>query len=612
MNIIKVRCPKKKIVETEKVERSMLVHCPPNCPFRKEFQCSNQVFRGNDVVGADEKVDVPYNTSSTVEVKVEPQTQPTITNTRVETQTPSFVAGKPKNEPKRETKRDFDPFADVTVEDALNDESIQVKPTPSPTLNNQDRLSKYNLSKTMFSSVNINLNEPCFVDGIYTFYFKSKDGMINNVNAALKHIFRHWLVSRIFTKDGKELSSDFLAILKYKNLHNQEKEISQILNSNLNLNQKFFRLFYDIIYKDENLGFYFSEKESPHSLLTPIFTDKSEFFKKISDDAQSGFLDNFKNCFEELLDYLDYYEENDFALSKQKFIDLVPIVVNDNYGKLILIVDTIEGIKVKHLGNCSDFINNLTTICSYEEMTLKYNFLSKYEITINHLLKLREDIIPTPTSGSAVSDEIVELLGIKKFTTTHCAMAYQYYLFFQKEYNAIKRPDKIYIANCWFTRLNFYQEVVDVTINACKYRFSKEYNAAPTYKQSSMAISLFFLVRDLLKNNIFADFEKTCEATNLSELKKEIIAWTDITPENYFKCKYLEPIINIDGIDMTVSEYIENILDHDIDYSVKNLINSKIYQTWVKAKHNLNFDYEEKKKEANKIIDSKLKIILDK
>jgi hypothetical protein len=151
-------------------------------------------------------------------------------------------------------------------------------------------------------------DEPCFTDGAYVFYEKAVSGRSSNGNsmAALRYIFRHWYVSKVFKEDGKTFQEPFLYLLKLRNFKDKEEELKAIAEDvTLDVNRKFFKLFYTVIYKNQINVFYWHEGDSSLREVPPRFLDKNDFYKKmVSSRNPSEFLMSFEPCFDELIYFL--------------------------------------------------------------------------------------------------------------------------------------------------------------------------------------------------------------------------------------------------------------------------------------------------------------------
>lgn len=623
MKLIKVKCPKNKIVEVEDLGTGA-AKCPTHCPMKSRSRCFNNTFRYSkalkDTVAVDvfyggEKSDVskggtavPYASSRLKESpssseKITPTTAKESATGRTDgfsstrARTPIREISEEPTERKGISTIGYDTsFFDEDEESApstigydtsfLDDDEEDeylAKPTEKSKVGSSkaDKIGKYNdglvSDSSLFARVRErNINEPCFVDGGNVFYERAPVGVRSQGNAstAIRYVFQHWYVSRVFEEDGKTYRENFLYLLKLQRFQEKEEELRAIAEDvKLSVNGKFFKLFYEVIYKNQLNAFFFSEKESPFVRLSARFLDRSDFYKKlITANDPEAFLRSFEPCFDELISFLSAGKVKD---GQREWVKRhIPLSVAEITGQIIFVDETDGKFTVTNLGRIRDFVNNLTKPVSIEEMRMKYKFLQAFSITLNYKLTVRTTALELSSKVRSEDDGIYELLGLRDISSSQCATAYNYYVTLAREYVDVFHPTRLELNGHVFFFQNFYAQVLETVVSACMHL-----TEGAGYRQN-VDVKKFYLVKSLFERGVFDYFEKGCETDKLRVLKRAFFESDDLDLSTYFSFEGITHWIMDRGEKKTVSDYLaENVLKgrhYMLEFQTDKILNAYV------------------------------------
>ena len=533
METIKVKCPKGKKLEIEK-GRTTLVTCPLECQLLKLKRCSKKNFNYTEILSNLVSVDYSLvnkeksNNNVTNEIKVEKKK----------------IEFTPYEETDNSNNNDIEfvnPFLNMEEETFEEENPVNDKEEYSA-------INKYNNMfgvKSIFDDVIIpSPDEPCFVDGIHSFYERYKVGSSGGVNDAIKHLFFHWYTSRVFNEDEESLTEEFLVLLKMAGLTKEEQKIKDIIkNGEFNINQKFFHLYYDVIYKGQMSAFYWSEGECPFTKILPKFKDRQDFISKLSKNPL--FFRSVEDCFTEILLY--------FNKPKEKFFEDITIELSKTTKRICFFSETEGRVKLNILGSNADFISELSQIDTKEKLYLKCEFFKTFTFTMNGNVILRKDKFDLLMPKKTEDDSIYQELGIMHFGSSNCATIYNYYTSLLKEYINIFYPRKVIIGNFSYSKDNLLFEFVDILSDTCKNL---------TSRGKIPLSSRFYLTKSLIERGVFDYYIEQCET---SRLRKVIDFYLMDEPsiKDYLAIPDIVHVFNTDKGECTVSEYISACLDKD-------------------------------------------------
>lgn len=433
-------------------------------------------------------------------------------------------------------------------------------PTGGASRSAQSTLDKYNTAVADRNSLFANLRarapeEPCFVDGAYFFYESRVAGRASqgNSNAALRHIFRHWYVSRVFSEDGKSYREEFLYLLKLRGFAKKEKELRDLIDDpTLTVNRKFFRLFYNIIYKNSIVGFYWNDEDSPLRQIDPRFVSPKDFYKKMGELTDpTAFLAGYADCFEELIFFLCSGSSTDATNARAWFTENFPLIMAEQTGYVYSVTERGGRTVIGSLGRLSDFVHHFADPAPLEVMEARITLLERFTVTRSGNLLPRSTPLVISRASTTEDDSVYSMTEISSFAASQAATAYNCYMTLLSEYVESFRPDSITVGDMTFTRRNFFREITEAVVAACSHL--TEHNRR--YSQDEKRLHL---IRSLFARGIFRDFERGCEADRLQELRAAFIDRDTLDLATYFSYD-VEHRLQIDGTLTDVDGYVRSI-----------------------------------------------------
>ena len=203
MKLIVVKCPKGKKVQVAQRSTNGAV-CPENCPLKQSSRCLNKTFKYTKPLPDFVIPDIPYAEDFSSDAE---NAQSTAKESIVDVPVKAPIAVKQEvsSFDNLEVLDYDDPFANDSDDDApVFTEPAYANGGKTPKAAS-DILQKYNNALIDESSIFAGIrekrpDEPCFVDGVYEFYERAPDGIksAGTSKAALRYIFYHWYVSKIF------------------------------------------------------------------------------------------------------------------------------------------------------------------------------------------------------------------------------------------------------------------------------------------------------------------------------------------------------------------------------------------------------------------------------
>jgi len=546
MEIIKVKCPKGKKIEIEK-GITTLVNCPQECNLFKLNRCSRKNFNYTEILSNLVKVDFSLvNNSSKNDESKE------VKETSSQTKKANDI---PYEDPFASAGNDIpyeDPFAsvgdDIPYEDPFAGINNEIVEENIDTNENNSLINKYNKKygeKSIFDDVIIpSPDEPCFEDGIYTFYERYTANSSGGVKDAIRYLFLHWYTSYVFNYDEESLTEQFLVLLKMSGFTKDEDKIKSIIqNRDYDLNQKFFHLFYDVIYKGQMTSFYWCDEESPFVKILPKFKDRQDFINKLSKNPL--FFKTLENCLDEVILY--------FNKTKESFLEDITIELSKTTGKICFFTETEGKTKLNLLGNVSQFIDELSVINSKEKMYLKCELFKKFTFTMNGSLILRKDKFEISRPKKMEDDSIYQELGIMHYGSSNCATIYNYYISLVKEHINIFHLKRVNIGNAIYSLDNLYFELIEILQEACKNL---------TYRGKVSLSSRYYLTKSLIERGVLDYYIEQCETTRLREIINFYLL-DEPSIKDYLSIKNINHIFNTDKGEYDIQKYISLCLEKD-------------------------------------------------
>lgn len=623
MKLIKVKCPKNKKIEVEDFGTGA-ARCPAHCPLKKQSRCFNNTFRYTSVLNASVVPDVPYavgagSDASQAEKRPpistsQPQNIPSRNAARgvlPEPQPPFSTRAREgaRVAPAYDAKKDLspqlpnqpsvigydDPFSEpasqpsvIGYADPFATEAPPVRRAATEKkTTSKSTLDKYNDSLVQTNSIfsvvkSRNPDEPCFTDGAYMFYERAVSGKqtSGNSRAAIRHIFQHWYVSRVFKEDGKAYQEPFLYLLKLQNFKEKEDALKAIVEDvSLDVNRKFFRLFYTVIYKNQISAFYWSNCDSPLMRVSPRFLDVNDFYKKmVASNNPSEFLTSFEPCFDELIYFLQSGVQTENG--REWFKKHIPLALAERQQSVSFVDETEGHLSLVNLGEIRSFSESLKKPDVLHKMLDRYRFLREFKITVNRKILPREKALPLLTAKTTEDDSIYETVGLSKLISSQCATAYNYYTTLLKEYVDTFHPETLLIGDSYFTCRNFYQELVDSITSACAH-LSEADNQAETYSE----IKRLHLIKSFFSRGVFEYFESRCETDRLPKLKKVFVDSPKIDLEAYFRFDGVKHWVYENGQRKSISGYLADAVTDRVGQEILGRVGSdKVIKAYFAAR----------------------------
>lgn len=373
------------------------------------------------------------------------------------------------------------------------------------------------VSRSIFANLKPLGDEPCFVDGVYMFYEKDVSYSAGNSQNAMKYIFLHWYTSAVFLPDEVTFTEDFLQLMKLRGLESREAEIVAIAeNRDLSLNQKFFRLFYQIVYDGKLTEFYWHESESPLNMIVPLIASREEFYKQLLfEDDPNNYLKMFSGCMGELVTYLTagkpLHTDDPIRWFKQQ----LTLRVASDEGEVAYVGGNKDSLEVCRLGSVADFVRGMSTFVSFSPLRQKQlNFLREFRITPSFHVELRETPLEESRETDFSDDEsIYKGIGIPSAFSNVYATVYNEYVTVLKEYMNTFKPSEVRIGvapyDMVFTKKGFKSQLEGILWDAGKYIEDN----AEAWRERVETVK-YYLARSLLLRGVLDEY------LNQSEFKK--------------------------------------------------------------------------------------------
>ncbi len=597
MKLIVVKCPKNKRVQVEDNGTGGAL-CPEHCPLKQSSRCFNNTFRYSKPMSSLVKPDIEYRAPGAAAAA---QPSPTVreahptreeSNARDEAPAVSSAANTESTSEStavesntshggRSSFSSFDFLGGAGAEeltDLYADDSSTISYSPfdafagggraepapkrAESRSTIDKYSSFAISDTsIFSSVRQrDDDEPCFTDGALSFYDKVPSGAYSHGNsrAAMTYIFNHWYVSRVFEDSLDSYTEDFLYLLSVLGFRNREDKLREIVDDvKLDGNQKFFRVFYTIVYKNQLSGFYWNDGDSPFKQILPRFSSVNDFYVKLARAQEpNDFLSVYDGCLDELIYYVSSgkYLDNGRAWFRKSLTQQI----SSRQNRILYVTDNEGRISINNLGEISDIVKRMSRPDSLSNLRALYNFLCDFKISSTY------DLVPRGESDRLVlsegsieeDDGIYDILGVSDYGLSQCASVYNYYATVLREYVNTFKPKEISFKGVSFTAHGFFGEILSVISNAGAYTLTANYREYDAFK-------IFETVRSLYSRGVFDYYESINETRELSRIKSEIINKSNFSIDMYFSEKRLDHKLYSDGELISVSEYIDGLVSGD-------------------------------------------------
>ena len=321
--------------------------------------------------------------------------------------------------------------------------------------------------------------------------------MSRPLGSAMKEIFQYWDTSAVF-ENNTTLKDDFIWLMLSgsKGTPIYKSEVDAILNNKTyNRSQKFFHIFYDVVYKDNRPdGFFWCDDDSAFQPVMPRFKNKDDFLNYLFRDGGAGFK-FYKARKDEVLSFLGVDSENDF-------FDELTCDYADDRGEVIWI-DSRDGGKIRNFGSTERFIKMMHTPSDSETMQDMIEFLRCYTISSKGVDPRPSDIPFECVDIGKCSNEkaVLSAVGLpgEASVTNYAA-----YLSLLREYIKSFSPREIKVGQLSFTGADYARETEDYIIGYCKERmiYSEGGESADAKRMKNKAL----LAANLYETGVLSSF----------------------------------------------------------------------------------------------------------
>lgn len=363
---------------------------------------------------------------------------------------------------------------------------------------------------------------------------------------ALDSIFKHWDTSVVFSCDGTTLDDKFVWLickLQQPNQKIKKDKVDAILkNSEYSPSQKFFHVFYEVVYTNEKYekGFYWSDGYS-NAPLTPRFYDLEDFACIYSEDSGRG--DALRAL------YLDHKDDILWFLGikEDDLIKQIPLFVARRNDSIVYVE---RGQKPLRLGSLREFKQNMLKPQPLETMREMVEFLKKYKVTpYGVTLRNDDDALQQIEQDTSLDESLY--FAIKLTASSAYPLQYARLLTLAREYARSFSPDSVTICGFTFTKDNYSQELKTLIENFWNVFFNSGDKTMENARKGQAWFAKSLVKYDVLSAFKMADKDSVKEyADSLDQKNLSLVEWLKICPD--FK-------INIGGDYLSIKDYLLKI-----------------------------------------------------
>ena len=329
------------------------------------------------------------------------------------------------------------------------------------------------------------------------------------LDAAMKEIFSFWYTNAVFKNDS-ELNDSFVWLMtKQAKAPIFKAEVDTILkNPEYNRSQKFFHLFYDVIYKNGHPGgFYWCDSNSAYDPLRPKFGNKKDFIKFFMSEGGEGF-EFYKNRKQEVLSYLEVEDEREL---------MAEIICEQARSSDEVVWIDVEGAKsVRRFGSKSSFLQNMYRPTDYATMKDMIGFLENYQVSSFGVTPRPRDIPFERVGGECSLDEslIYDVVGLQR--QDYNKRAYEAFLSLLGEYVGSNAPKNLRVGPMNLGD-NYQQECEKYVFNYCSDLLIGDVNDNAKLNQGKKQA---ILAASLLERGVFGSYNTKNSETVRNLIKK--------------------------------------------------------------------------------------------
>ena len=388
---------------------------------------------------------------------------------------------------------------------------------------------------------------------------------------AIGEIFYHWDTRAVF-KSNRELRDEFVWLVTTTSdfvIH--KEEVDRILdNADYTVSQKFFYVFYDVIFKRSRPnGFYWCDQKLSLSPLMAYFKDKHDFSVRYCNAGNSGavFRSFYKTRKKEILHYLSIDNENSFF--EQMTFDLV-----NGQGEIVCI-DRYNDYMPIRFGGVEAFIENMKRPSGLTTMRGMVSFLEKYRISREGIvLRSPQHVFEKSERGNLQEDQ--SMYGALPLeSSASYASEYDCYVTLLREYMREFSPEEVKIGELLFTKANYSTEIEEVARDLCKALFGQVNDTVMEEKKSRA-----WLTKSLYERSILCTF--SCENKNHIDRFMDLISNPTLTK---YYALFSSPSFQFGAKEYGIHDCLEMLMNHEDPYTIcGELRESDIVREYFNAK----------------------------
>lgn len=393
------------------------------------------------------------------------------------------------------------------------------------------------------------------VDFIFHYWYTE---IVFNSEGGLTDEFK-WLLSKVLPSGGA--ASAIKTIVSGDGYHG----VKYSENSSVRRSQKFFHIFYDVVYKRLTAdGFYWYDGEASEKRLVRLFADKDGFISRFcNEEAFRNFYSERKN---EILHFLFHRLDKadahvDLVEDERRLFSEITETVAAKQSEIIFLDDSGLNTVPQNLGSIREFIFDMRRPTDRERMSLMCRFLKKYKITSSESVIIRDELFDKfeMDDEGEYADEDDRIYGALELkNSANYAGEYYFFTALIREYIKVFNPESIKIGSLSFSKKNLYDEIVDIVRAYCMSRDERS-----DRDLSEKYLSRALLLKSLYNHGVLELFGKSGDLKE-PVLKKLMALISDVIDiEGYFAL-IPEPLILIDNEEIPVREYISRSINGEL------------------------------------------------
>lgn len=285
-------------------------------------------------------------------------------------------------------------------------------------------------------------------------------------NAFYRLILNTFDVEAVFDDDG--LKDRFVWVMRNTLVEEKLNRVLRVMQEDVDLNVKFFLLFYYAIFFDKKIPLYWAKGFTPK--LQPIYNDVADFYRKIADDRDFGFYNKHAELALLWLRTIQIDDLDDADKINGAILKIQENVAVDRNSDDVVFFSPSKG-KFVRLGRKKDFVDKLCiSDKTPEELENTAEFLSKYDILLQggqYRVEKRltqEDVFVT-VGESEINDDITETL----FSQDRSLTKLESYLYVVKRYCELFNPRSVRVGKLTFSEGRYTEQTEELVFEMCAY-----------------------------------------------------------------------------------------------------------------------------------------------